>query len=124
MAVERLQSIYFELKEAAVAAENRLNGSDGTRELIHSIVGLVNSLTRYAQNQFARYRNRLTDITWTNDVSGFDYPHQTLLVRYRTIPFPQLRVGAEYYNAAILAGFSILALVLARIVLFWATRTE
>jgi ABC-type multidrug transport system ATPase subunit len=123
IAAEQVEFVYRAWKNAATVAENAVATTDDAKELIHSITGLVGDLSRRSNDLSARYQTQFTDQIFGNDKASkvWDRPHETLLARFKTIPFTSVVIATEWYNAAVLALMTLLTLVASRLLLSsWA----
>jgi hypothetical protein len=123
IAAEQVEFVYRAWKNAATSAENSVAKSDSAKEIIHSITGLVGDLSRRSNELSAKYQTQFTDQIFGNNKSLgiWDRPHETLLVRFKTIPFTSVLIPTEWYNASVLALMAFLTLLVSRILLSsWA----
>jgi ABC-type multidrug transport system ATPase subunit len=123
IAAEQVEFVYRAWKNAATTAENSVAKSDAAKEIIHSISGLLSDLSRRSNEMSARYQTQFTDQIFGNNkpLGIWDRPHETLLVRFKTIPFTSVLIPTEWYNAAVLALMTFLTLLVSRILLSnWA----
>ena len=120
---EKVEFVYRAWKNAATTAENTVAKSDAAKEIIHSITGLIGDVSRRSNELSARYQTQFTDQIFGNNqaLKIWDRPHETLLVRYKTIPFTSTLIPTEWYNAMVLALMAFLTLLVSRILLSsWA----
>src|SRR5260221_4253468 len=123
IAAEQVEFVYRAWKNAATVAENTVATTDDAKELIHSITGLVGDHSRRSNDLSARYQTQFNDQIFGNDKAAkiWDRPHETLLARFKTIPFINVVIATEWYNAAVLALMTLLTLVVSRLLLSsWA----
>jgi hypothetical protein len=123
IAAEQVEFVYRAWKNAATTAENSAAKTDAAKEIIHSITGLLGDVSRRSNELSARYQTQFTDQIFGNHKSLgiWDRPHETLLVRFKTIPFTSVLIPTEWYNAAVLALMAFLTLLVSRILLSsWA----
>jgi hypothetical protein len=123
IAAEQVEFVYRAWKNAATTAENSVAKSDQAKEIIHSLTGLLGDLSRRSNEMSAKYQTQFTDQIFGNNKSLgiWDRPHETLLVRFKTIPFTSVLIPTEWYNAAVLALMAFLTLLVSRILLSsWA----
>jgi ABC-type multidrug transport system ATPase subunit len=116
---EQVEFVYRAWKNAATAAENNVAKSDEAKEIIHSITGLVGDLSRRSNDLSAKYQTQFTDQIFGNNQASkiWDRPHETLLVRFKAIPFTSVLIATEWYNAMVLALMAFLTLLVSRILL-------
>jgi ABC-type multidrug transport system ATPase subunit len=123
IAAEQVEYVYSGWKDAATDAETKVATSDASKETIHAITGLLGDLSRRSKELSAKYQTQFTDQIFGNNKNAkiWDRPHESLLVRFKTIPFTNTLISTEWYNAAVLALMTLLTLVLSRALLSgWA----
>src|SRR5258707_5994292 len=123
LAAEQVEYVYRGWKNAATVAENTVATTDDAKDLIHSITGLVGDLNRRSNDLSERYQTQVNLQIFGNDKASkiWDRPHETLLARFKTIPFINVVIATEWYNAAVLALMTLLTLVVSRLLLSsWA----
>jgi energy-coupling factor transporter ATP-binding protein EcfA2 len=132
---EQLEFIYDEWDAAATKFGDAISKSEASnktpREIgeqqkatIHQITTLLNEISRVSKEKlFSRYQNKLNDQIFGNNKASkiWDRTHDTLLVRFKVIPFTAALVPTEWYNATVLALMAFFTLMISRILLSsWA----
>ncbi|MFY9985053.1 MAG: ATP-binding cassette domain-containing protein [Chthoniobacterales bacterium] len=120
---EQVEFIYQAWKNAATTAENSVAKSEEAKDIIHSITALLGDISRRSKNLSDKYQTQFTDQIFGNDKASkiWDRPHETLLVRFKTIPFTSVLMATEWYNAVVLALMAFITLLVSRILLSsWA----
>ena len=122
---ERVESLGTEFNNATEKAVAASKSQDviGTMKAICPLVG-NDYFGRQAKSVLEKYQTQLADQILNNDdrIAGTKSAKKTLLVRYKTIPFSNRQVGAEWYNAAALILITLVTLLLSRIMLIYAAR--
>jgi len=124
---ERVEAMYKEFQHVAETAKNKAEKAGQSKDLgeaMDASTTLLQDLTRRAKDLFSKYETQFTDRIYNNDArfpTG-DYSKTTLLVRFKTVPFTNIQLAAEWFNAASLLLITLITLLLSRILLSYAAR--